>query len=283
MIMKYRSLLTICCLSLSLMASAQASGGQITRKKPTISGSNKRNTTPKNNNSSASIQNNTRTQEQAKREKASKIYPIYTSSLSIYNVVAKSCSSLTNTQDECQSLRDNGYTSYVFFDFLTQMYNVLIYSGSNQEEIARDYLKKAREKYPDAWIMCLKNGRTYKYGSSNNMISGASIQTKPATTLKRKNNTSIIEPIDTKSLSKYNIVASSYSNLSNAQKACKELSDNGYFSNIYFDSSSMYRVLIYHGTNGEQEAILYRKKAREKYPDAWIMCVENGRTYRYNN
>ena len=32
--MKYRSLLTICCLSLSLMASAQASGGQIRRVHP---------------------------------------------------------------------------------------------------------------------------------------------------------------------------------------------------------------------------------------------------------
>lgn len=278
MIMKYRSLLTICCLSFSIMASAQASGGQITRKKPTISGSNKRNNTPSKSNSNTSIS----TQEQTKREKASKIYPIYTSSLSTYNVVAKSCSSLTNAQDECQSLRDNGYTSYIYFDILTQMYNVLIYSGTIKEEKAREYWKKAREKYPDAWIMCLKNGRTYKYGSSDNKISGASVQTKPTTPLKRKKNTSVIEPIDTKSLSKYNIVANSYSNFSNAQKACKELSDNGYFSNIYFDSSSMYRVLIYKGTNVEQEAILYRKRAREKYPDAWIMCVENGRTYKYN-
>jgi len=280
MIMKNRLFTLLCCLTFALMASAQASGGQITRKKPKISGSNKRNNTPKKNNSNVSINNST--QEQAKREKASKINPLYTSSLSKYSVVVKSCATLTNAQSDCQSLRDNGYTSYIYLETSTQMYNVLMYPGTNKEEKARNYWEKAREKYPDAWIMCLKNGRTYRYGSSDNSISGASVQTKPVTPLQSKINTSAIEPIELRSLSKYNIVAYSFSNLANAQKACQELRNRGYFSNIYFESSSNYRVTIFSGTNGEQEAIRYRNRAREKYPDAWIMCVENGRTYRYN-
>ena len=43
----------------------------------------------------------------------------------------------------------------------------------------------------------------------------------------------------------------------------------------------MYRVLMYKSSNSEEEARRCRNKAREKYPAAWIMCVENGRTYKY--
>lgn len=91
-----------------------------------------------------------------------------------------------------------------------------------------------------------------------------------------------IQPLYISSLPKYNIVVGSWSILANAQDECQTLRDNGYIANIYFESSTMYRVLIFMGTNSEQDAIRYRNRAKEKYPTAWIMCVEKNSTCRYN-
>lgn len=81
-------------------------------------------------------------------------------------------------------------------------------------------------------------------------------------------------------LKKYNIVVCSYTNLSDAKQTFQDLNDNGFFSNIYLDSSSTYRVLMYMGTGNLYEARDKRDKAREKYPDAWILKVENGHEYK---
>ena len=90
-----------------------------------------------------------------------------------------------------------------------------------------------------------------------------------------------IQPIPIDSLNKYNVVIGSYGLLPNAQKLCNSLRDKGFVSNICFDSSFiMYRVLLFSGTNNEQDARLNRNKAREDYPNAWIMCIENGGIYK---
>ena len=91
-----------------------------------------------------------------------------------------------------------------------------------------------------------------------------------------------IQPISKDKLSKYNVVASSFSTLASAQKECQRIREDGYFSNIFLDSSNMYRVLIFMGTNSEQEAKAKREGALEMFPTALIMVVEHGRAYRYD-
>ena len=90
-----------------------------------------------------------------------------------------------------------------------------------------------------------------------------------------------IQPIFISDLQKYNVVVSSYNILANAQNECQTISDDGFFTNIYLDSSKIYRVLMYMGTNNENEAKAMRNKVRERFPAAWIMCVENDRTFRF--
>ena len=89
-----------------------------------------------------------------------------------------------------------------------------------------------------------------------------------------------IQPIPMSSLAKYNIVVATFSILGNAQGLCQSLRDKGWGAQIYLESSNMYRVLMV-GMSDEPEAILYRDNARNTYPNAWIMCVDNGRTFKY--
>lgn len=89
-----------------------------------------------------------------------------------------------------------------------------------------------------------------------------------------------IQPISISSLATYNVVISTLSILSNAQGLCQSLRDKGWSAQIYLDPSNMYRVLMV-GTNDEPEAILYRNNAKQTYPDAWILKVENGRAFKF--
>ena len=103
---------------------------------------------------------------------------------------------------------------------------------------------------------------------------------KPTPTIPKKTD---IRPIPFEKMCYYNIVVSSYNLLPDAQTECQKIRDEGYTSEIFMDSSNIYRVLMYMGTNSEQDAQRYIKKARVKYPNAWILCVDkNGHTYRYN-
>lgn len=278
--MRFRLLLTICCMAFFLKASAQASGGQITRKKPDVSKPRRRNNSSTDNVSSNSEQMKPFVSMPTSR-KADSIHPLYISSLSKYSVVTSSFHTIDKARNECQSLRDKGYLSNIYFDNQMQMYHVLIFSSTNYEQKAMQNLNRAKEICQEAWILCVEKGRTYKYGSSGNDISSIPIQTRPVSSSQRMGTSSSIEPIFLTSLSKYNIVAKTWSTFANAQEECQSMRNNGFHSNIYFESSKTYRVLIYSGTDNEQEAILLRNKAREKYPAAWIMCVENGRTYKY--
>ena len=260
-----------------LLAMGQASGGQITRKKPKVAKTKRANNVSRTNNQSESA-----IFTPYQKKTASAITPIYMSSLSKYNVVAKSWDSLTSAQYDCLSLRSDGYTSYIYYDSSTQMYYVLIYPGTNSEQKALQNRRQAREKYPAAWIMCVENGRTYRYGSFDNDISSTPVQTKPVVSAQRKSSKSSIEPISISSLQKYNVVVESWISLASAQLECQKLRDNGFHSEIILDTSNMYRVLMYSSSNSEEDARRYRNKAIAKYPKAWIMCVENGRTYKYD-
>lgn len=88
-----------------------------------------------------------------------------------------------------------------------------------------------------------------------------------------------IQPIAIDRLAKYNVVVATYSVLANAQGECQRLRNQGWGAQIYLDSK-MYRVLMV-GMNDEPEAVLYRDHARKTYPNAYIMSVDNGRTYKY--
>lgn len=89
-----------------------------------------------------------------------------------------------------------------------------------------------------------------------------------------------IQPIPMSSLAKYNVVISTYAILSNAQGSCQKLRDEGWGAQIYLDGSNHYRVLMV-GISDEPEAILYRNYARQTYPDAWILKIENGHESKY--
>ena len=111
-------------------------------------------------------------------------------------------------------------------------------------------------------------------------IQSPNISSNQLTPNERTQANSNVTIISQDKLKKYNIVVCSYTSLSDAKQTFQDLNDNGFFSNIYLDSSNTYRVLMYMGTISLNEAKAKRDKAREKYPDAWILKVENGREYR---
>ena len=153
--MKYRSILTICFLSLSIMTSAQTSGGQIIRKNTTGTNSKKENTkrnvvkTSSNStaHSTASVQI---------------IQPTPITDLSIYNVVVSSMRMLENANGLCQSLREKGYSSLIYHDTSANLYRVTIGSTNNEQE-AINLRDQARNTYPDAWILYIVNGQQERY------------------------------------------------------------------------------------------------------------------------
>lgn len=93
--------------------------------------------------------------------------------------------------------------------------------------------------------------------------------------------TPTIQPIPMGNLATYNIVVSTFRFLDNAQGLCQKLRDEGWGAQIYVDSSNMYRVLMA-GTSDESEAIKYRNHARQTYPNAWILFINNGKEEKYN-
>lgn len=89
-----------------------------------------------------------------------------------------------------------------------------------------------------------------------------------------------IQPISKSDLAIYNVVVCTYGILANAQGACQKLRDEGWGAQIYLDSKKMYRVLMV-GTDQEPEALVYRNHAKQTYPDAWILKIENGQEMKY--
>lgn len=154
--MKMKLMMIICCLSFSLMASAQASGGQIRRKVNTTSKTNhvKRNRTSeaKSNNSVEALST------------VPIIQPTPISGFSTYNVVVGSMGILANASRFCQTLKDKGYTSLIYQDNRpgTVLYRITIGSSNNEQEALR-IRDQARNTYPDAWILYFVNGKQERY------------------------------------------------------------------------------------------------------------------------
>ena len=154
--MVLRILTIICCLSFSLMASAQASGGQIRRpvkKQSTV--------TARSNVSISRGKTIERTEQRTPANTPPSIRPISKSDLAIYNVVVCTYGILANAQGACQKLRDEGWGAQIYLDS-KKMYRVLMV-GSDQEPEALVYRNYAKQTYPDTWILKIENGQEMKY------------------------------------------------------------------------------------------------------------------------
>ena len=153
--MKLRLFTLLCCLTFALMASAQASGGQITRKNTPGTRSKKENT--KRNvvktSSSGTVHPTASVQI---------IQPTPITDLSIYNIVVSSMGMLENANGLCQSLREKGYSSLIYHDTSASLYRVTIGSTNNEQE-AINLRDQARNTYPDAWILYIVNGHQERY------------------------------------------------------------------------------------------------------------------------
>ena len=150
--MKMKLMMSICCLSFSLMASAQASGGQIRRpvkKQSTV--------TARSNVSISQGKTIERTEQRTPANTPPSIQPISKSDLAIYNVVVCTYAILANAQGTCQKLRDEGWGAQIYFDS-KKMYRVLMV-GTDQEPEALIYRNHAKQTYPDTWILKIENGQ----------------------------------------------------------------------------------------------------------------------------
>lgn len=152
----YLKIITIlCCMSFSLMASAQASGGQIRRKVSNTSTNNVKRERKSETNTINNAPNTTT---------VSIIQPTPISGFSTYNVVVGSMWTLEKASVLCQRLRDNGYISFIYQDNLPEMtlYRVTIGSTNNEQE-ALKIRDQARNTYSDAWILYFVNGKQERY------------------------------------------------------------------------------------------------------------------------
>lgn len=151
--MKLRFLTLLCCMLFSIMASAQASGGQIRRNKPKPKTEVQKPSKPR--------YTTEQTEQITPTYTPPTIQPISISSLATYNVVVGTFSILSNAQGLCQTLRNEGWGAQIYLD-LSNMYRVLMV-GSDQEPEAVLYRNHARDTYPNAWILKIENGREYRY------------------------------------------------------------------------------------------------------------------------
>lgn len=154
--MKLRILILLCSMSFALMASAQASGGQIKRK---VSNTSKKNNVKKERTLENRTDNSVETQLTVPL-----IQPTPISDFSTYNIVVCSMGIIANASRFCQSLRDQGYTSLIYQDNRPEMtlYRITIGSTNNEQEALR-IREQARNTYPDAWILYFVNGKQERY------------------------------------------------------------------------------------------------------------------------
>lgn len=91
----------------------------------------------------------------------------------------------------------------------------------------------------------------------------------------------LIQPISMDKLLTYNVVVSMFSIIDNARINCQKLRDAGYNAQIYRNSKGMYRVIAGSFKN-EFDALNCRTLLHANgYSDAWIICIDNEREYRY--
>ena len=151
---------TICCLTFSLVVHAQASGGQIMRK--TVSKTQK--TTKKDvKRKTSPVQSITNGQQDfSAPPPSSNIQPTPIENLSTYNVVVGTMGIISNAQGLCQSLRDKGYSSRIYWDESRKLYRIIIGSTYSEQE-ALSLRNTSKQTYPDAWILYIVNGKEERY------------------------------------------------------------------------------------------------------------------------
>ena len=162
--------LTIMFLMISLKVSAQASGGQITRKKAntTTAAPKKTTPTPKKTTSSAKTHSSgkTRSNEIRKEQSSSNYTPptIQTEPRSNivgkYHLVIGSFSIGANAQDLCNRMKERGYSSFVYYSIKKRMYRVIVASSYSEPEIIR-LLKDLRKEYDSCWIAYIDDVEDY--------------------------------------------------------------------------------------------------------------------------
>lgn len=161
--MKLKIITVLCCLSFTLMASAQASGGQIRRNSPK----------PKKEVQKTSKPRHTKVQTEQKDQTEQNV-PSYTapavpdvpitplSNLPTYNLVIATFSLRANAQSLFQSMKEKGYSTKICMESTTPpMYRVIVASSYTYSDIV-DCANKLKSNFPGSWILCVENGQTRK-------------------------------------------------------------------------------------------------------------------------
>lgn len=150
MFMNIRYFVLLWAIILPLFASAQASGGQVSR--PTIHRNNKSSHTQK-----SSKKNQTKVYSHS-----SSFEFLTKNQLSEYNVIALTFSFLDNAKTYREVIEQAGYDAKIYLD--TQgKYQIVVGSFNDRlDALNRLYLLRAKG-YPDAWIMSIENEQEYRY------------------------------------------------------------------------------------------------------------------------
>ena len=100
------------------------------------------------------------------------------------------------------------------------------------------------------------------------------VTTKQSQQFSLKNSFTPPTPVTISSLMKYNVVVGTFNQLESAQGVCRALFEQDWNPRIYQDSSNHYQVIII-STNDNAYAISKRDNVRKKYPNAWILYIDN--------
>ena len=156
--MIFRTITLLYCLSFSLMASAQASGGQIKRISPKPKTEVRKTSKPRH----TTVQTEQSTPPTYTLPPATpevQLTPL--SSLPTYNLVIGSFSIGANAQSLSQSMKDRGYSTKIYFEPTTSppMYRVIVASSYTYSDIMY-YANNLKSDFPGSWILCVENGQT---------------------------------------------------------------------------------------------------------------------------
>ena len=159
--MKKVLLFVFASLMFSIEMSAQASGGQITRKRTTTSTVS----TPSKNRQVGSMVNENKT---SKRDVGSDknqnssiglIKPVPIKNLFKYNVVCDTYADHKNASNLCSQLRGRGYNAIVYKDS-HKFYRVIIYRTYDIDEAHR-YKNSIRSLFPQTCILIIDKGKEF--------------------------------------------------------------------------------------------------------------------------
>ena len=148
--MIFRIIALLCCLSFSLLASAQASGGQIRR--------NKQNTTVKNRQS--------KPRKQSEPQVITSLPQIETdnaANLKKYNIQIAAFLEIRNVQSMRDDLRNQGYDARVYYDAPKRLYRVIL-AGFNDLQSAKNYKSQyldGSDKFRSSYIFYIQDGETF--------------------------------------------------------------------------------------------------------------------------